>query len=83
MSGSSLDNLSIFVNLFIEVVLLTAMEYIREGDGSGMDELKEEKEESGSERTDDKRRANRQMYWLKIAGEEPSQYKKRTFVSQR
>ena len=56
---------------FIEVVLLTAMEYIREGDGSGEDELKEEKEENGSERTDDQRRANRQMYWLKIAGEEP------------
>ena len=61
---------------FAEVVLLTAMEYIREGDGSGEDDLdsptvtklgdyKEEEEE----RDEVKKWTIDQMYWLKITGE--------------
>ena len=65
---------------FTEVVLLTAMEYIREGDGSGEEELdnstfikvedqKEgEKEATNPEREDVKNWSIKQMYWLKVTG---------------
>ncbi len=66
---------------FAEVVLLTAMEYIREGDGSGEEKLdsstfmKVEDHEEGKEeatvpeRDDVTNRSMRQMYWLKVTGE--------------
>ena len=66
---------------FAEVVLLTAMEYIREGDGSGEKELDsstfikvedhdERKEEATvPERDDVKNWSIKQMYWLKVTGE--------------
>ena len=68
---------------FAEVVLLTAMEYIREGDGSGEEELdsstfikvedhEERKEEATvPERDDVKNLSIKQMYWLKVTGEKP------------
>ena len=68
---------------FAEVVLLTAMEYIREGDGSGEDDLdspsvaklgdhKEEEEEATSpDREEVKKLTFDQMYWLKVTGEKP------------
>ena len=68
---------------FAEVVLLTAMEYIREGDGSGEEELdsstfikvednEEGKEEATvTEREDVKNWSIKQMYWLKVTGEKP------------
>jgi len=71
---------------FVEVVLLTAMEYIREGDGSGEDVVsspKAEKEEVGSERMDAKRRANSQMYWLKVTGGKQKLYHAFNIVLQR
>ena len=64
---------------FSEVALLTAMEYIREGDGSGEDEptatpvvtqLLEEKDQedtANDTRVEDRKRT-RQMYWLKVTG---------------
>ena len=49
---------------FSEVVLLTIMEYKREGDGSGMDnEEEEEKETESRKATVDK------LYWYKFTGE--------------
>ena len=65
---------------FAEVVLLTAMEYIREGDGSGEDSstfIKVEDNEEGKEeatvngREDVKNWSIKQMYWLKVTGEKP------------
>ena len=65
---------------FAEVVLLTAMEYIREGDGSGEGELDNstfikvedheegEKEATVPEREDVKNWSIKQMYWLKVTG---------------
>ena len=65
---------------FAEVVLLTAMEYIREGDGSGEDELDNstfikvedheegEKEATAPERDDVKNWSIKQLYWLKVTG---------------
>ena len=64
---------------FSEVALLTAMEYIREGDGSGeydptatpvVTQLLEEKDEedtANDTRVED-RKQMRQMYWLKVTG---------------
>ena len=68
---------------FSEVVLLTAMEYTREGDGSGEDnfeiptvvKLGDHREEENEEETTDsvKKEAEKgeinQMYWLKVTGE--------------
>ena len=57
---------------FSEVVLLTTMEYLREGDGSGED--KEEEEEGGEKRdtsgfpVNDEKHAVDKLYWLKFAG---------------
>jgi len=60
---------------FFEVVLLTAMEYIREGDGSGEDEIEivklvDHKEEEGETTDPAKKEVKKggldQMYWLKI-----------------
>ena len=58
---------------FSEVVLLTIMEYQREGDGSGED--KEEDEEEEGEKGDapglpvkDKKPAADKLYWLRFAG---------------
>ena len=62
---------------FAEVVLLTAMEYIREGDGSGADFIRKEDHEEEKEeaivpvRDDVKNRSIKQMYWLKVTGEKP------------
>ena len=71
------------------------MEYIREGDGSGEEEVssptaaklgdhKEECEEAtGPEGDGVKRRANSQMYWLKVTGGKQKLYLLFTIVSQR
>ena len=73
---------------FAEVVLLTAMEYIREGDGSGEDDInsltpaklgdhKEEEEEATGPESND---VNKRMYWLKVTGKKNIQI---IIVSQR
>ena len=48
------------------------MEFIREGDGSGEDELgdRNEAEKEATERNDAKRGANRPMYRLHVTSEE-------------
>ena len=63
---------------FAEVVLLTAMEYIREGDGSGEDDLDSptvaklgDHKEEEEERDEVKKWTIDQMYWLKVTGEKP------------
>ena len=64
---------------FSEVALLTAMEYIREGDGSGeydptatpvVTQLLEEKdqEDTANDTRVEDRKQMRQMYWLKVTG---------------
>ena len=72
---------------FAEVVLLTAMEYIREGDGSGEDLLNSptaaKLEEHNMKEEDVNIKANSQMYWLKVTGEKSELYKTFTIVSQR
>ena len=59
---------------FVEVVVLTAMEYIREGDGSGETEpanisttLSVEKEPEDPVNVD-KQERDQKMYWLKVTG---------------
>ena len=61
---------------FAEVVLLTAMECIREGDGSGEDDLDSptvaklgDHKEEEEERDEVKKWTIDQMYWLKVTGE--------------
>ena len=49
---------------FAEVVLLTAMEYLREGDGSG---LREDTPDSQAE--SQKRKRKNTVYWLSLTGE--------------
>ena len=58
---------------FSEVILLTAMEYIREGDGSGEDEITVAAEEKDQDDTADNKgveegKQMRQMCWLKVTG---------------
>ena len=55
---------------FAEVVLLTAMEFIREGDGSGEDDLTDEKDNKDPEEVDtESQKRERKMYWLKFTGD--------------
>ena len=80
---------------FSEVVLLTAMEYIREGDGSGEEELSSptvvklgdqnegDEEATGSEGEDVNKWATKHMYWLKITGEKFKVYKVLPFFQRR
>ena len=56
---------------FSEVVLLTMMEYKREGDGSGEDKVEEEGGEKGDTPglpVKDKKPAVDKLYWLRFAG---------------
>ena len=57
---------------FLEVIILTAMEYVREGDGSGEEELTSQKTDDDQADSDgvdaDKQRGEKQMYWLKMTG---------------
>ena len=58
---------------FAEVVLLTIMEYKREGDGSGQIHKEEEKEDGEKGDTpglpvQDQKPSADQLYWLRLAG---------------
>ena len=59
---------------FSEVILLTAMEFIREGDGSGHDDLTSPDGVKVDEEEDEEvkgPKVSSKMFWLKVAGEEP------------
>ena len=53
---------------FSEVVLLTIMEYQREGDGSGMMAEEEEEQEDNPTKVKGKKAALNKLYWLRLAG---------------
>ena len=72
---------------FAEVVLLTAMEYIREGDGSGEEEMsslavvKLGDQNEGDEKAagPDREAANKHMFWLKVTGDRLKVFKVNLF----